>query len=78
MFCPECKKTVGRMRFVSDGVWLCADCAPALTQHKTVNPGIFPFVTTNLRSDGRPVEVKSLRELRKLENRHGVQSGAFN
>jgi hypothetical protein len=78
VFCPECKGTVGRLRFVSEGVWLCADCAPTLTQHKTVNPQHFPFTTTNLRGDGKPVEVKSLRHLRQLESRHGVQSGAWN
>lgn len=36
----------------------------------------FPFTTKMLT--GTPVEVKSLRHLRQLENRHGVQSDAYN
>ena len=79
MVCPGCKKTVVRLRFLGNGVWRCVACEPDTAKPvQKAKPGHFPFTTTNIRGDGRSVEVKSLRHLRKLENQHGVQSGAWN
>lgn len=80
MTCENCGETVGRVRFVGEiGRWVCGGCGPKEVKAiKKADTGHFPFTTTNIRSDGKPVEVKSLRHLRKLENRHGIQSGAWN
>jgi hypothetical protein len=39
--------------------------------------GTFPFTTTHFDAN-KPVTVQSLRHLRQLENKHGVQSVAYN
>lgn len=78
MFCTNCEKTVGRLRFV-DGAWMCVDCAPAEAKpRQNAKSHHFPFRSRNIREDGAEVEVKSLRHLRRLENQHGVASGPWN
>ncbi len=79
MVCPGCKKTVYKLRFLSEiEKWLCLNCAPEAKPVLNANPGIFPFTTRNIHPEGEKLEVRSLRELRKLENRYGVASGPFN
>ena len=79
MTCDGCQKTVTRVRLVAPGTWRCGGCAPDTSKPiQNADPHHFPFVTRNIRDDGRPVEVKSLRQLRKLENAHGVASGPWN
>jgi hypothetical protein len=79
MLCPGCDQTVGRLRFTESGEWLCYNCAPYTAKPiQNANPGHFPFVTRNMHPEGKAVEVKSLRHLRRLENKFGVQSGAWN
>lgn len=61
------------------GRWLCAECAANLT---IAEPGknLWEFSTMNIGSDANagPVQVKSLRHLRQLEQQHGVVSVAAN
>lgn len=79
MTCPGCKKTVGRLRLVGKGEWKCGECEPDTSKPiQNADPKHFPFRTRNICSDGREVEVKSLRHLRRLENQNGVASGAWN
>jgi hypothetical protein len=79
MTCPGCGNTVSRLRNIGKDEWRCNDCKPDMSKPiKVTERKHFPFVTSNIRGDGRPVEVKSLRHLRQLENKHGVQSSAWN
>lgn len=79
MLCPGCEQTVSRLRFTEGGEWLCYDCAPyTVKPRQNVKSHHFPYTTTNIREDGKPVEVKNLRHLRRLENQHGVASGPWN
>lgn len=39
--------------------------------------GIFPYVTTHLTGDGKPIEIESLAHLRRLERQYGVKATAF-
>ena len=71
---------VGRviMEVEHKGKVVCRQCdrgkAPVLP-----GPSLFPFTTMNLADQpGVEIKVQSLRHLRELEARHGVQSHAFN
>jgi hypothetical protein len=80
MVCPGCKEMVYKLRFLPEAEekWLCSNCAPEAKLVLDANPGHFPFTTTNLHPEGEKLTVRSLRELRKLENRYGVASGPWN
>lgn len=79
MTCPGCNKTVTRLRSLGNGVWKCDECVPDTSKPiQNADPKHFPFRTRNIRRDGREVEVKSLRHLRRLENQNGVASGPWN
>lgn len=79
MVCSGCNKAVYKVRFLPDTKeWLCPECSPEARPIQNADPGHFPFVTTHMHPQGKAVEVKSLRHLRKLENKFGVQSEAWN
>jgi hypothetical protein len=74
--CPE-PQPVMRARWVEGEGWFCLKCAPA--QKLSNVPGaMFPYVAFGIGNSAKPVKVQSLRHLRKLEAKHGVQSVAFN
>jgi len=76
MTCDGCKTEVYRARWVEADKWLCRRCDPGMDVSSNVPGALFPFTTTNF--DGKKVEVQSLRHLRKLESKYGMQSVAFN
>ncbi len=69
--CESCGTVVFNAVF-NGSQWLCRGCHYSPAMHGQV----FPFVTTHI--NGRPVKVRSLWHLRKLEREYGVQSVAFN
>lgn len=75
----DCKEPqpVMRARWVEGVGWLCLKCAPRMTLPNI--PGtLFPYVSFGISDSPGGVKVKSLRHLRQLEAKHGVQSVAFN
>jgi hypothetical protein len=76
---PDCKEPqpVMRARWVPEVGWLCLKCAPAQTL-KNVSGAMFPYMTFGIGDGPKQVQVQSLRHLRKLEAKFGVQSVAFN
>jgi hypothetical protein len=76
---PDCKEPqpVMRARWIPEVGWLCLKCAPPQAS-PNVPGSIFPYMTFGVGNDVKPVQVQSLRHLRKLEAKHGVQSVAFN
>lgn len=73
----KCGQEVTRARFVEGIGWLCLDCAPHLSL-PNVSGAMFPYTTFAIADGPGNVEVKSLRHLRQLERKYGVQSVAFN
>jgi hypothetical protein len=80
MICEGCSREIYRARFVTQlKKWLCGDCDPGVSIETNVSGSMFPFTTSNIGKDpNHPIEVQSLRHLRKLEAQHGVQSVAWN
>jgi hypothetical protein len=77
MICDGCNREVYRAKFI-DPKWFCKECAPS-AGYVNVPGAMFPFTTSNLSKDPtRPITVNSLRHLRKLEAKYGVQSVGFN
>lgn len=78
--CCECKKKVMNARWTGNpSEWVCLECAPILDMRKNVSGVMFPFVTMHLNPEKpEAIQVQSLRHLRQLENKYGVQSHAFN
>lgn len=75
MICEGCDREVFRSRFDGESSkWFCLDCHPGMGD-STAAPG-FPFTTSNF--NGKPVEVSSMRHLRRLEKQHGMNSVAYN
>ena len=68
--CSNCGVVVFRATF-HDGKWL----GPCCIHLRTYTKSTFPFVTPHIT--GQPVEVKSLRHLRQLEQQHGVAVAAY-
>ena len=79
--CTGCEREVFRYRVIPGVGDFCKKCQQRLpveaTGDRTRVKSTFPFTTTHL-GNGSPVEVESLRHLRKLENRHGVSSVVYN
>lgn len=76
--CGKCGETGGRFRFLGDGKYVHT---PNCDRAQTVRDGArstFPFTTTHLTGDGQPIEVQNMRHLRRLEERHGAYSAAYN
>jgi len=80
MICDGCEKEVFRARFDAGatGKWLCKDCDPGPRPDKPVFGVNFPYVTQNLGDSPHPIKVESLRHLRKLEAKYGVENVAYN
>lgn len=75
--CVRCKKEVFHYQWKPGEGDVCSKCLkPGTGGDRIIST--FPFTATHLTGDGSPVEVQSLRHLRKLEREHGVQSGAYN
>ena len=45
--------------------------------HAARKNGIFPYTTTHITGDGKPVTVESLGHLRRLEKNYGVNVSGF-
>jgi hypothetical protein len=74
--CKGCGEEVTRARFVEEQGWFCIrKCAP---KGKILPGQVFPFTTFGIGDKPGNVEVKSMRHLRQLEAKYGVQSVAFN
>lgn len=73
--CADCGETGGRFRFMGDGTWKHVGCSKAAVYHRKP---IFPYTTTHFEPNNGPVEIQSLRHLRKLERQYGVASEPFN
>lgn len=73
----ECGKEVQRAKYVDGIGWLCWDCAPRVRMDSV--PGrMFPHVAFGIDNKPGGIKVQSLRHLRRLEAKYGVQSVAFN
>jgi hypothetical protein len=77
MICDGCEREVFRAKQEQESKkWFCKDCYPVSRGVANVPGAVFPFTTTNI--SGQPIQVQSLRHLRKLEATYGVSSVAFN
>jgi hypothetical protein len=77
MTCAVCQRTVYRATWRPALGMVCTECDhPALLAK--VPGSMFPYVTTHLDPDGKPVVIQSLRHLRQLEREYGKHSWAFN
>lgn len=74
--CVRCKREVFSYQVIPGEGDVCFTCAKRGRGDRRLTT--FPFTTTHITGDGSPVEVQSLRHLRKLEAEYGVQSGAYN
>jgi hypothetical protein len=76
---PECKEPqpVMKARWIPEIGWMCLKCAPPQSV-LNVSGSMFPYTAFGIGNGPKPVVVQSLRHLRKLEAKHGVQSVAFN
>jgi hypothetical protein len=70
--CAGCGEHVMTSRFIPGKGWFCKRCHPIVVDGVST----FPFITRNI--SGEPIEVQSLRHLRKLEAEHGVNSFVYN
>lgn len=71
--CADCGNTAGTFKIISGKRYCAGKCAPF--DKPRSSKGTFPFTTSNF--DGKPVEVQSLRHLRKLESAHGVHCAPY-
>ena len=80
MICGGCGEKVTRARYIQQAdKWVGKCCDPGSHADKRIPGSMFPFTTTNLGKDpSKPITVKSLSHLRRLERENGVQSVAFN
>ena len=76
--CKGCNEQVYRARWVEDDGWYCLDCSDAPRPMTKVPGSFFPLTSWNLSDYPEPIKVQSLRHLRKLEAKYGVNSFAFN
>ena len=74
--CTE-PQPVMRARFVEGVGWLCMQCAPRV-RLRNVPGSMFPYMAFGIGDGPKQVKVNSLRHLRQLEAKFGVQSIAFN
>lgn len=72
--CSICGNTSGTFKIVGSKKYCVGKCCSERKRDGAKTT--FPFTTTHF--DGKPVEVQSLRQLRKLESAYGVQSAAYN
>lgn len=79
--CTECDNAEERYYREGEEI-LCSACNAGMEkaplsfriQGKT---GVFPYTTTNLTGDGKPVTIESMSHLRSLENKYGVCVSGF-
>ena len=73
--CVECGQECFRYQMVN-GKEVCYPCLkPGTIGDKKLTT--FPYTSTHITGDGQPIEVKSLRHLRKLEGQFGVHCDAY-
>ena len=79
--CTGCEKETFRYRVIPGLGDFCKGCQKRLpveaTGDRTRIKSTFPFTTTHI-AGGVPIEVESMRHLRKLESEHGVRSVVYN
>lgn len=76
--CAECGREGGRLRYNhTRDVYLCFPGCARASAIRDAAKSTFPFTTPHLVA-GQNIEVQSLRHLRQLENRYGVQSAPYN
>lgn len=85
--CVSCKSTPTELFYtVKQGeitLPTCESCGADLTMlplssgHIYGKTGVFPYTTTHVSGDGRPVTVESLGHLRQLERKYGVCVSGF-
>jgi hypothetical protein len=70
-----CKTEGGRFVQKGDG-WVCE--FHNSSAYRDTAKGFESFVSTHIDGKGTPIQVQSLRQLRKLENAYGVASAPYN
>jgi hypothetical protein len=79
MTCDSCGREVFRARLLEETKeWVCKECDPGGRGTPNIQGSVFPFTTMHIAGSTQKVRVQSLRHLRQLEAKHGVQSVAFN
>jgi hypothetical protein len=76
--CAACGEGGGRFTLRGDKWYHVSRCTAA-PKYRDEARSTFPFTATHLRppSEGGPLEVQSLRQLRQLENRYGVAAEVY-
>lgn len=77
--CSVCGNTAGRFTMRGES-WYCVPSCIKSSNYRDTAKSTFPFVATHMRtpSEGGPIEVQNMRQLRQLENRYGAQSEIYN
>ena len=74
--CAACGKMGGHFR-LRGSKWYHVPACTTVSIRDTAK-STFPFTTTHIDPHGQPIEVRSMRHLRQLENQYGVTSHVYN
>jgi len=74
--CAACGETGGRFVLRGEKWYHAGHCGGSATVHH--KKSTFPFTTSHFEPNDGPVTVESMRHLRQLESRFGVQSEVYN
>jgi hypothetical protein len=79
--CAACGETGGRFRWRGDKYYHVPACAPVTAgdRARDVCKSTFPFVANHVQtpSEGGPMEIKSMRHLRQVENQMGIAADVY-